>query len=60
MKNKPRFISGFFRVQLQFKTERTDRQKIEAELSELKQNSASAATLSKKLTSDATTIFTQL
>jgi hypothetical protein len=45
---------------LQFGIEPADRQKIEAELSELKPNFASAATLSKKLTSDVATIFTQL
>jgi hypothetical protein len=33
---------------------------IEAELSELKQNSAPAATLSEKLTADAATILSQL
>jgi hypothetical protein len=37
-----------------------DRQKIEAEFSKLKQNFAVAATLSKKLTFDVGTIFTQL
>jgi len=44
----------------QFETERADREKIEAELSELKKNSAPAATLSEKLTPDAATILTQL
>ena len=37
-----------------------DREEIEAELCELKQNSAPAATVSEKLTPDAATIFTQL
>jgi hypothetical protein len=37
-------------VQWQFKKERADREKIEAELCELKQNSAPAARLFKKLT----------
>lgn len=44
----------------QLETERADRAEIEAELSELKQNSAPAATLSEKLTPDAATILSQL
>jgi ABC-type transporter Mla subunit MlaD len=44
----------------QLKTERADREKIETELSELKQNSAPAATLSEKLTPDAATVLSQL
>jgi cell division protein FtsB len=44
----------------QLETERADREEIEAELSELKQNSAPAATLPKKLTPDAATILSQL
>jgi chromosome segregation ATPase len=44
----------------QLETERVDRKEIEAELSELKQNSAPAATLSEKLTPDAATILSQL
>jgi len=44
----------------QLETERADREEIEAELSELKQNSVSAATLSEKLTADAATILSQL
>ena len=44
----------------QLETERADREEIEAELSELKQNSAPTATLSEKLTSDAATILSQL
>jgi DNA repair exonuclease SbcCD ATPase subunit len=44
----------------QLETERADREKIEAELSELKQNSAPAATVSEKLTPDAATILSQL
>jgi hypothetical protein len=39
---------------------RADREGIEAELSELKQNSAPAARLSEKLTSDTATILSQL
>jgi hypothetical protein len=44
----------------QLETERADREKIEAELSEPKQNSAPAATVSEKLTPDAATILSQL
>jgi uncharacterized protein YigA (DUF484 family) len=47
-------------VQWQFKKERADREKIEAKLSELKQNSAQATRLFEKLTPNATTIFSQL
>jgi hypothetical protein len=44
----------------QLETERADREEIEAELSELKQNSALAATVSEKLISDVVTILSQL
>jgi len=44
----------------QLETERANREKIEAEFSELKQNSAPAATLSEKLTPNAATILSQL
>jgi predicted RNase H-like nuclease (RuvC/YqgF family) len=44
----------------QLETERADREEVEAEFSELKQNSAPAATLSEKLTPDAATILSQL
>jgi len=44
----------------QLETERASREEIEAELSELKQNSAYAATVSEKLTPDAATILSQL
>jgi ABC-type transporter Mla subunit MlaD len=44
----------------QLETERGDRENTEAELSELKQNSAAAATLLEKLTPDAATILSQL
>ena len=44
----------------QLETERASREEIEAELSELKQNSAPAATLPKKLTPDVATILSQL
>ena len=48
------------KLRSQLETERTDREKTEAELFELKQNSAPAATLSEKLTPDAATILSQL
>ena len=44
----------------QLETERASREEIEAELSELKQNSAPAAIVSEKLTPDAATILSQL
>jgi uncharacterized protein (DUF3084 family) len=44
----------------QLEAERADREKIEAELCELKQNFAPAATVSEKLTPDAATILSQL
>ena len=44
----------------QLETERASREKTEAELSELKQNSAPVATFPKKLTHDAATILSQL
>jgi hypothetical protein len=44
----------------QLETECTSREEIEAELCELKENSAPAATVSKKLTPDAATILSQL
>lgn len=44
----------------QLETERADREEIEAQLSELKQNPAPAATLSGELTPDAATILSQL
>jgi chromosome segregation ATPase len=44
----------------QVETERASRSEIEAELSKLKQNSASTTTLSKKLTPDAAKILSQL
>jgi hypothetical protein len=45
---------------LQFKEERVDREKIEAKLFELKENSAPVARLFEKLTSNAAMIFSQL
>jgi hypothetical protein len=47
-------------VREQLETERASREEIEAELSELKKNSAYAANLSEKLTPDAATILSQL
>jgi predicted RNase H-like nuclease (RuvC/YqgF family) len=47
-------------LRLQLETERADREEIEGELSELKQNFVPAATLSEKLTPDAATILSQL
>jgi hypothetical protein len=47
-------------VREQVETERASREEIEAELSELKKNSAYAANLSEKLTPDAATILSQL
>ena len=44
----------------QLETERTNREETEAELFELKQNSAPAAIVSEKLTPDAATILSQL
>jgi uncharacterized protein (DUF3084 family) len=51
---------NYLNMRSQLETERADREEIEAELSELKQNSAPAATLSEKLTPDAATILSQL
>jgi predicted outer membrane protein len=45
---------------LQLETEHADHKQIEAELSELKKNSAPTATLSEKLKPDAATILSQL
>jgi hypothetical protein len=47
-------------LQSQLETERASREEIEAELSELNQNSAPAARLSEKLTLGAATILSQL
>jgi predicted outer membrane protein len=57
-RNAPIAIGVEFRSQ--FETERADQERIDAELCELQKNSAPAATLSKKLTPDATTILSQL
>ena len=48
------------KLRSQLETERADREEIEAELSELKQNFAPAATVSEKLTPDVATILSQL
>jgi len=55
----------FFRQEVQelrsqLETERTDRKKIGAKLSELEKNSSPAATLSEKLTPNTATILSQL
>jgi len=47
-------------LEAQLEQKRADQEGIEAELSELKQNSGLAATLPKKLTPDAATILSQL
>jgi hypothetical protein len=47
-------------VREQLETERAEREEIEVQFSELKQNSALAATLSEKLTPDAAKILSQL
>jgi hypothetical protein len=47
-------------VRSQLETERASRKKIGAQLSELKKNSAPAATLSEKLEPDTATILSQL
>jgi hypothetical protein len=52
--------SPFMELRSQLEIELADREEIEAELSELKQNSVPAATLSEKLTPDAATILSQL
>jgi hypothetical protein len=44
----------------QLETERASREEIEAQFSELKQNSAPATTFSEKLTPDAARILSQL
>ncbi|MDP8936094.1 MAG: hypothetical protein M3N42_18665 [Cyanobacteriota bacterium] len=44
----------------QLEAERADREEIEAQLSELKQNSVPAATLSEEVTFDAATILSKL
>ena len=49
-----------FMEAVQLETERADREEIEAEFSELKQNYVPAATLPEKLTPDAATILSQL
>ncbi|MEG5164493.1 hypothetical protein QUB37_29415 [Microcoleus sp. AT3-A2] len=48
------------KLRSQLETERADREEIETQLSELKQNSAPAATLSEKLTPDAAIILSKL
>jgi len=57
---KELFKQKLVEVWSQLETERADRLELEAELSELKQNSAYVATLSEKLAPDAATILSQL
>jgi hypothetical protein len=59
IKNQRRSLS-VWNFARNFETERADREEIEAKQSSLKQNSVPAATLSKKLIPDATTILSQL
>jgi len=54
------FRQEVYELRSQLETERADREEIQAELSELKQDSVPAATLPKKLTPDAATILSQL
>jgi uncharacterized protein (DUF3084 family) len=54
------FRQEAYELRSQLETERADRERIGAELSELKQNSAPATTVSEKLTPDAATILSQL
>jgi hypothetical protein len=53
-------VSDRCRVGSQVETERASRSELEAELSELKQNSAPTATVSEKLAPDGATILSQL
>jgi hypothetical protein len=48
------------KLRSQFETEHADREEIGAQLSELKQNFAPAATLDEKLASDETTLLSQI
>ena len=57
---KESFKQELLEVRSQLETEHADREEIEAELGEKKQNSAPTATLSEKLTPDAATILSQL
>ena len=57
---RKKLIQALAEVRSQLETERADREEIETELSELKQNSAPAATLSEKLIPNAATILSQL
>jgi ABC-type transporter Mla subunit MlaD len=57
---REKLIQELAEARSQLATERADRLEIEAELSELKQNSAPAATLSEKLAPDAATVLSQL
>lgn len=55
-----KFREEVAKLRLQLETERADREEVEAQLSELKQNSAPVATLSEKSIPDAATILSKL
>ncbi len=57
---KASFKQELVELRSQLETERANREKIEAKLSELKENFVLAARLVEKLTPNATTIFSQL
>jgi len=54
------FRQEVYELRSQLETARADREEIDAELCELKQNSAPATTVSEKLTPDTVTILNQL
>ena len=57
---REKLIQELAEARSQLATERADREEIEAQLSEKKQNSAPAATLSEEVTLDAATILSKL
>lgn len=58
--DREKLIQELAEARSQLATERADREEIEAQLSELKQNSAPAARLSEEVTPDAATILSKL
>ena len=60
METVSKAVLPFIELRSQLETELADQEEIEAGLSKLKQNSASAATVPKKLTPEATTILNPL
>ena len=60
METVSKAVLPFMELRSQLETELADQEEIEAGLSKLKQDSAPAATVPKKLTPDAATIFSQL